>query len=318
MIPYEWIEQARTRIDPFIRETPLYFDPKIQAFIKWENNQATGSFKLRGASNKILLLEQWERDSGLVCASAGNHGQAVGLMARKLGLQADVFVSENASPVKLDRMRALGVQLHFVSGGYGDAESAALVFAVQTGKTWVSPYNDGQVIAGAGTVALESLEQLDGAHPAAWLVPVGGGGLVSGIGSAIGNAGSKARLIGIQPEVNAYLHHLINFGSVKDWDDLPSLADGLTGTVEENSVTIPIVRNMVDELMTVSEAEIARAVAYAWIEHHQVIEGSGAVTLAGILAGKVDQFPVVAVVSGGNIDPGIHSSILKKHQGKPV
>ncbi len=316
MIPSEWVDQARVRLKPYIRETPLEFDQEIQAYIKWENNQDTGSFKLRGACNKVLMLEPWERDLGLVCASAGNHGQALGWIAAKLGIRAEVFVAGSVPKVKLEKMRVLGVQLHFIAGGYGDAEAAGLAYASGNRKTWISPYNDGQVIAGAGTIALEIMAQLTGTSPVTWLVPIGGGGLISGISTVLAQHEPKPRLIGVQPQDNAFMHHLYYFDSPGDWQDLPSLADGLTGTVEDHAVTIPIVKQSAAEIILVSEHEIARAIAFAWYKHHQIIEGSGAVTLAALLAGKTSSLPAVAIISGGNINPQVHSEILTRYAGE--
>ena len=179
MIPHEWITQAADRICPLIARTPLTFEADHNLWIKWENHQITGSFKLRGALNKLLTLQPWERERGLVTASAGNHGQGVAWAAGKIGAQATVFASDQAVPAKLDAMRQLGAEVRLVKGGYGEAERTALSFAREQGATWVSPYNDGQVIAGQATLGLEVLEQ--GADSAAVvIIPVGGGGLISG------------------------------------------------------------------------------------------------------------------------------------------
>jgi threonine dehydratase len=160
MIPYEWLEQADSRIAPYIQRTPLTHDAARGLYIKWENRQVTGSFKARGAFNKVLLLEDWEREVGLVAASAGNHGQGLALAGKKVRAAVEVFVSEGAVPAKLEAMRALGALIHTVPGGYGEAEAAGKAYAAEQQKTWVSPYNDGQVIAGQGTVGLEILRAL--------------------------------------------------------------------------------------------------------------------------------------------------------------
>jgi threonine dehydratase len=316
VIPPEWLEQAKLRIDAHIRKTPLGFDAQRQLFIKWENHQTTGSFKMRGAFNKILSLGSRELEQGLVCASAGNHGQAVSLAAQLSGTQVIVFVGENAAAMKVERMRALGADIHVVKGGYGEAEAAGRKYAAEKHMNWISPYNDGQVIAGQGTIALEILEQIKGIQPAVWLVPVGGGGLIAGVGAALSQLNPRPRLIGVQPVDNAFMYRLLSSGIYTGWEDLPSLADGLTGTVEDSSVTIPIARQVVDEIVLVREEEIANAIAFAWFVYHEVIEGSGAVSLAALLNGKVTQKPAVAIVSGGNIDLKLHTEIVSRYAGE--
>ncbi|MGE5123557.1 MAG: threonine ammonia-lyase, partial [Acidobacteriaceae bacterium] len=146
MIPYEWLEQAGERITPHIQRTPLTFDPRHELFLKFENHQVTGSFKARGALNKILALQDWELERGLVTASAGNHGQGVALAAGIRHAHVTVFVSEHASMNKIQAMRALGAEIHLVPGGYAEAESAGIAHAKGSGATWISPYNDGLVI----------------------------------------------------------------------------------------------------------------------------------------------------------------------------
>ena len=248
MIPYEWLEQAETRIAPYIQSTPLTHDAARNLYIKWENRQVTGSFKARGAFNKVLLLEDWERVAGLVAASAGNHGLGVALAGKEVGARVEVFVSEGAVPAKVEAMRALGVEIHAIPGGYGEAESAGKAYAEDGQKTWVSPYNDGQIIAGQGTIGLEVLRELS-VETAVWLVPVGGGGLLSGIGASFQRQAHRPRLIGVQAEASAFMHSLFYQNTQDNVPDLPTLADGLAGAVEDESVTIPVVKQTVDEIV---------------------------------------------------------------------
>ncbi|MGB7874040.1 MAG: pyridoxal-phosphate dependent enzyme [Anaerolineales bacterium] len=315
MIPHEWLEQAESRIAAYIQSTPLTYDAARNLYIKWENRQVTGSFKARGAFNKVLLLEDWEREVGLVAASAGNHGQGVALAGKKVGAGVEVFVSENAVPAKVEAMRALGAVIHAVPGGYGEAEAAGTAYAIKEQKTWVSPYNDGQIIAGQGTIGLETMRELS-EEMAVWLVPVGGGGLLTGIGSSIRKQAYRPRLIGVQAEASAFMHSLFYHGTQEDVPDLPSLADGLAGAVEPDSVTIPAVRRMADEIILVSEEEIARAIAFAWIEYEEKLEGAGAVGLAAILADKVKARPAAVIVSGGNVQPEVHDEIVGRFVGE--
>jgi threonine dehydratase len=314
MIPFEWISQADERIAPHIVRTPLTHDAARDLYVKWENRQRTGSFKARGALNKILALEDWERKKGIVTASAGNHGQGVALAGQLTKARITCFVSEHAVPVKVDAIRALGAEIVTVCGGYPEAEAAGRQFADENHKTWVSPYNDGQVIAGQGTIGLELIRELaldtSTKNVQVVLVPVSGGGLIAGIGSAFAHHSSRPRLVGVQPETAPFMHGLYYQGSQDGIPDLPSLADGLTGAVEADSVTIPMVKQLVDEIILVSEEEIERAVAFAFVEYGETIEPSGAVTIAAALSGRGGSLPLVAIVSGGNIQPEIHARIV--------
>lgn len=313
MIPPEWLDQAAARIAPHIRRTLLTNDAELNLYLKWENQQVTGSFKARGALNKVLSLEPWERQAGLVTASAGNHGQGVALAGRLTGAPVIVFASAHAVPAKLEAMRALGAEVRLVEGGYGEAEQAAIAFAAESRRTWVSAYNDGQVIAGQGTIALEMIADLPPEVSPTWLVPVSGGGLLAGIGTALRRLSPRPRLVGVQAEASAFMHALFYRGTQEDVPDLPTLADGLSGPVESGSVTIPLIKELVDEIILVSEAEIERAIAFAWRRYQQRIEGSAAVTLAAVLSGRV-KGPAAAVISGGNIQPEVHAAICASHR----
>ena len=310
LIPPAWIEQATTRIAPYIRHTPLVYDPEMGIYIKWENQQHTGSFKLRGALNKILSLEAWECQQGLVTASAGNHGQGVAFAASLVHAPVIVFASDHAVPDKVAAMQHLGAEVRLVPGGYAQAEAAGIEYARQAGATWISPYNDGQIIAGQATLGLEISQDLASQSTACWIVPAGGGGLASGIGAALESMQPSPSLIAVQSEASAFLHALYHTGSQAGVVELDSLADGLAGAVETDSLTIPLVRHYVNEFILVSEAEIAQAIAYAWRHYNEKIEGSGAVALAAILTGKVLQRPAVVIISGGNIQPDVHARIL--------
>lgn len=315
MIPFEWIPQADERIASHIVRTPLTYDAARNLYIKWENRQVTGSFKARGAFNKVLLLEDREREVGLVAASAGNHGLGLALAGQKVGAAVEIFVSEHAVPAKVEAMRALGAVIHVVPGGYGEAEAAGKAYAEERQKTWVSPYNDRQVIAGQGTVGLELSRELS--HETdVWFVPVGGGGLLSGIGVSIREQAHRPRLIGVQAEASAFMHSLFYRNTQDDTPDLPSLADGLAGSVEHGSVTISMVKQLADEIILMSEDEIAYAMAFAWNEYGEKLEGAGAACLAAVLSDKVKERPAVLVVSGGNVQPEVHAEVLARFAGE--
>ena len=315
MIPYEWLQQAADRIAPHIRHTPLTYDARHDLFLKWENHQVTGSFKARGAVNKVLSLQPWERERGLVAASAGNHGQGVALAGDLTGASVTIFCSEQAVASKIAAMRALGADVRLVAGGYGEAEHAGLDYSAASGAIWISPYNDSQVIAGQGTLGLEIGQELPSLADSTWVVPAGGGGLVSGIGAALEQISPRPRLVAVQSEASAFLHAIFHHGDLESVIDLPTLADGLAGPVENGSVTIPLVRHLVDDFVLVSEAEIQRAIGYAWKTYGEVIEGSAAAALACVLSGKVAARPAVVVLSGGNIQPEVHAMLIAGFQG---
>ncbi len=316
MIPHDWIEQAHERIAPHIRETPLTHDNKNDLFIKWENRQITGSFKVRGAFNKILKLEDWERKEGLLAASAGNHGQGVALAGQVVGVPVTIYAPDHAPGVKVSAMRELGAEVLLIPGGYDAAEEAAIRQAENSNATWVSPYNDGDVIAGQATAAVEALEQLEQhssefkIEDSVWLVPVSGGGLVAGIGAVLKSLPTHPKLIAVQAKAEPFMHSLFYHGHQDIEAESRTIADGLSGSVEEGSITIPLIRNYVDEIVLVDEDEIAKAVSFAWHQYNERIEAAGAAVLAAVLSGAVTQRPAVLVVSGGNIQPEVHQEFL--------
>ena len=325
MIPYEWMEEAEGRIAVHIRKTPLTLDTSRGLYLKWENHQVTGSFKPRGALNKVLSLEDWERKMGLVAASAGNHGQGVALAARLTEASVDVFVSEHAVPAKVQAMRDLGAQIFPVPGGYAEAEAAGRRYAEQHRRVFVSPYNDGQVIAGQGTTGLEILRELDSSQSqplhtigpiANWIVPTGGGGLISAIGTLFTKLSHCPKLIGVQAAASPFTDSLFHRQTQDGVQDLPTLADGLSGPVEQGSVTIPMLERYVDDFLTVSEEQIERAIAFAWYVYHEKIEGSAAVGLAAVLDGRIKERPSVLILTGGNIQPEMHQAIVRRYAGE--
>lgn len=315
MIPFLWLRQAAERISPYIKHTPLSFDTNLGLALKWENHQVTGSFKARGALNKVLSLQPWELQKGLVAASAGNHGQGVALAARLVDASVTVFASEHAVPAKVEAMRALGAVVRLVPGGYAEAENAGLAHAAASSSTWISPYNDGQVIAGQGTLGLELCEELSGTPQAVWVVPAGGGGLVSGLGASLEACAQQPRLVAVQSQASPFLHALYHKNSQEGVSELASLADGLAGPVEANSLTVPLTRRYVDEFQLVSEEEIAQTIAFAWRQYNEKIEGSAATALAAVLFGKVTQRPAVVILSGGNIEPEVFAEIIDRFSG---
>jgi len=315
MIPQQWIAEARQRIAPYIQETPLTYDSQNDLYLKWENRQVTGSFKARGAFNKILNLEDWEQEAGLLAASAGNHGQGVALAGKTVNAPVTIYVPDHAPEIKVAAIQELGAEVKLVSGGYDAAEKQAISAAEGSNASWVSPYNDGHIIAGQATLAVETLQQLEG-YPefelenSVWLVPVSGGGLLAGVGAVLKTFPKPPKLVGVQTKAEPYMQALFYQGNQDIQVDATTIADGLSGSVEEGSITIPLIRKFVDEIVLVGEEDIITAIAAAWHHHGERIEAAGAVVLAAALSGIVEQRPAVLVVSGGNIQPEDHQDFI--------
>ena len=292
---------AQICIRPYIHLTPTTFDAPHQLYLKWENRQPTRSFKVRGAIHKILSMDPVP--PLLITGSAGNHGQAVALAAQKIGTKAWVFVPEKTPHVKVNRMLELGAKVERVPGLFGDAEAKAIQTARELGAPFISAYNDRDVIAGAGTIALEWLDQLP--NLGRILVPVGGGGLISGVGLAAKAVNPDIEIIGVLSEASPYMYHHFYYGHMRDVVELPTLTDGLAGAIEHGSITLEWIFQACDAIVQVTEAEVAAAIAYMYRELNEEVEGSGAVGLAAVMAGKIQviEYPTGALVSGGNIDP---------------
>jgi threonine dehydratase len=303
------IVEAGERLRAHVRQTALVRDPPTGIWLKCENQQLTGSFKLRGALNRCLLLTPAERGRGLVAASAGNHGQGVAYAARLLGSRATIVVPADAMACKVNAIRALGADVRMVDGGYHAAEVEGERLASATGVIWISPYNDPEVVAGQGTVGLEIESQWGEAalgDPAEVYVPVGGGGLAAGIGAALDGFRPAVRVIGVLPEASPYLHRYFHTGSMAGIVESPTLADGLAGAIEEGSITLPLVQRYVDDMVLVTEAEIRSAMKWA-CSRGIVVEPSAAVALAASL--RQTSGARMAVLSGGNVDPALWEEV---------
>jgi threonine dehydratase len=314
MIPAEWVEEAAARIGGFLYNTPLSYDKNLDLYFKWENQQRTGSFKFRGALNKVLSLSPEEISSGLITCSAGNHGQGVAVAAAHVGTRCVVFASDHAPQVKIEAMRALGAEVQLVNGGYVEAETRAISSAREGGNIFISPYNDPLVIAGQGTVAAEIDEQLGGfSKVKCMVIPVGGGGLLSGIGTYLQQHQERPSLIGVQSVASSFAHRLFTSGSQEGVEETDSIAEGLAGEIAYDSITIPLLLEYLDDVVLVSEVDIKQAIRYFWEEHHQVVEGSAAVGLAALLAGKINSSPALTIVTGGNIQPELFNAIIRRN-----
>ena len=308
--------EASVRIASLVRETPLDYSLRYSAeigadvYFKLENLQYTGSFKLRGAANRLMTLSSARRQSGCVAASSGNHGAAVAYAMRELGIRGVIFVPEETSTAKVDAIRSYGGDVRFFGTDGLDTETHARDYADERGMFYLSPYNDPEVIAGQGTCGIEieaSLPQVDAVY-----VAVGGGGLVGGIASVLKAADPSIRIVGCQPEASAVMAHSVEAGRIVDEASAPTLSDGTAGGIEQGAITFGLCSNLVDEFVLVSEAEIAAAMRQFIDYEHQLIEGAAGVAVASMmkqgeaLAGKT----AVVLVCGGNVSRDTLKRIL--------
>ena len=310
------VREAAARISGVVRHTPLVPAPALsliaggEVLLKLECLQESGSFKIRGAMNALLALSDAERARGIVASSAGNHGKGIAMAAERLGIEATVFVPASAPAVKRDGIAAHGARLDASQPGYDAAEAAARAFARQSGATFVSPCTGRNLLAGAGTVAKEILDDLPSTGSV--VVPVGGGGLVGGMGGYVRGTANGVRILGAQSIRTNAMTLAIASGEPADIPDLPTLADGLAGLVDAEMLAQG--QAALDGIVTVDEEEIGEAIAWLHEAHSLTVEGAGAVGVAAIRAQRLkpQAFPVVVTVSGANIDPAKHAAILQR------
>lgn len=310
------VAAAEARIRPHIRETPLEPSPALAGasdanlFLKCENLQHTGSFKARGALSKVLSLTPAEIARGVVTASTGNHGAAVAHALRRLGAAATVYVPEGASATKLAGMKRLGARIEVHGVDSGETEVFARAQAERSGASFVSPYNDAQVVGGQGTIGIELMRQLGRID--AIFVSVGGGGLIAGIAAWVKSVSPATRVIGCSPENSQVMIQSVRAGRILDLPSLPTLSDGTAGGIEAGSITFPLVRDLVDEFTTVSEDEIMSGMRAFMEAHHMMIEGAAGVALAAFDRQKAKWAGanVVVVLCGANISLATLKAIL--------
>ncbi|MEJ2751283.1 MAG: threonine/serine dehydratase [Chloroflexota bacterium] len=307
----EMVSEAEKRIRPTIRRTFLDPSPYYSArsgadvYFKCENLQHTGSFKVRGALNKILSLPEAEWARGIVTASTGNHGAACAFAMQQVGAKGIVFVPDTAIPAKLEAVRRLGAEIRTVGSDSIESELYARSFATEHGMTYVPPYNDPYVIGGQGTIAVELIEQMPGAAvaPDAVFVSVGGGGLIGGIASYLKSVRPDVQVFGCSPQNSQVMALSVQAGELLDLPSLPTISDGTAGGVEAGSITFPLCRDYVDQYIAVSEEEIAASLREFMGVQHMLIEGSAAVAIAGFLktAGQFQGARIAIVLCGANI-----------------
>jgi threonine dehydratase len=301
--------RARRAIAPHVRRTPLIASPALsrladrEVFLKLENQQPTGAFKVRGAASKLTGLTSAERGRGVVAVSTGNHGRAVAHVGRALGIRVTVCLSERVPAVKREPIEALGAEVRIAGASQDEAMIAGAELAA-AGMVLVPPFDDPAVIAGQGTIGLEIVEDLP--ELGAVLVPLSGGGLLAGIAVAVKGIDPAIRTIGASAERVAVMRASIAAGAPVTMDEEPSLADSLGGGLgEPNRYTFRLVRDLVDDHAVVSEEQIAEAMRFCFRYHGLVLEGAGAVGVAALLAGELElpPGPVAIVISGSNVDP---------------
>jgi threonine dehydratase len=299
-------------VTPLVRYAALSERIGAEALVKCEHLQRTGSFKARGSLAKLLSLRAEQRERGVVTASSGNHGLGVAHALAVLGGHGIVFVPENASPVKVAAIRRFGAEIRSQGTDSGELEILARQFADVRGLTYVSPYNDVDVIAGQGTIGVEIAEQLDGAELDAIVVAVGGGGLISGIAAVLRQHLPNIRVYAAAPANDAAMAASVLAGRVVGVDARPTLSDGTAGSVEPGAVTLRLCQSLVDEWVLVSEEEIRDALRFVIDTEHQLIEGAAAAAFAATIARSAElSGQRVAVVScGANISAGVLAAAL--------
>ncbi|HEU5014547.1 MAG TPA: threonine/serine dehydratase [Roseiflexaceae bacterium] len=279
------IQQAEQRIRPYIRETPLEESLALSqisdadVLVKLENLQHTGSFKLRGALNKLLSLAPDERARGVVAASSGNHGAALAYALRLLGAHGTIFVPEHASPVKVAAMQRYGARVERHGDDSVITEAHARRYADEHGMAYVSPYNDLAVVSGQGTIGVELARQTE--HLDAVFVSVGGGGLAAGIAGYLKTVWPHVRIVGCLPENSPVMARSVAAGQIVDMSSLPTLSDGTAGGIEPGAITFALCQQLIDEFVLVSEEQIAAAMRVFIEAHHMLIEGAAGVAVAG-------------------------------------
>jgi threonine dehydratase len=311
------IQKAHSVISGFVKRTPLvrskYLSDlcKAEIYLKMENQQHTSSFKIRGALHKMSRLDNEEKERGVVTASSGNHAQAVALASQELGIHATIVVPEQVSKAKLSKIKQYDVEV-VLEGGFDEVEAKAREIASTQGKTYVSPYNDITVVAGQGTIGVEVVEELD--HFDSIIVPVGGGGLIAGIAVAVKGLRPDVHVIGVQTPGSRTMYESWLKGEVVRVEETETLAEAFLGGVEENSVTLDMILEYVDEIVLVQEDTVEEAIRLLWKQEKQVTEGAAGTSISPLLETpeRFEGKTVVAIVSGGNIEKSLFEQIIGK------
>jgi threonine dehydratase len=313
------VDRARERIAPDIRLTPCRPSPALtgatgtEVYLKLENLQASGSFKIRGVANKIRSLDESKSHRQLIAASTGNHAAAFAHVVQKLGLRGKLFLPQTAAPVKIRAIEDYGVPYEMVGQDCVQTELHAADYAREHGCVVIKPYNDPEIVAGQGTIAAELLDQLDGFDTV--LVPIGGGGLISGIAAFLKEIAPEITVIGCQPVNSCVMYESLQAGTIVDIESLPTLSDATAGGIEPGSITFDLCRDFVDDFIMVSEEEIMAAIRLVYAAEKMAIEGGAALTVAALLKerARFEEKRAVLIISGGKIDDAVLKEIGCDH-----
>lgn len=298
---------ASERIADLVTRTPLTrsagfsSDLSADVYFKLENRQRTGSFKIRGATNRLLTLSDEQRSRGCVAASSGNHGAAVACAMQQLGVTGIIFVPEHTSPTKVEKIRSYGGMVEFFGTDGLDTEQHAREYAKHHGMFYLSPYNDREVIAGQGTCGDEIVEDCPDVDIV--FIAVGGGGLVGGVGAVLKSHNPEIHIVGCQPAASAIMMRSIEAGEIVDIPSEPTLSDGTAGGIEPGAVTFALNQAVVDDWVAVGEEQIASAMRRYMDREGEIVEGSAGVAIAGMLEHAADLAgkKVVVIICGGNV-----------------
>lgn len=315
MLNIEKVKNAAETLKEVIRNTDLIYSPDLsknnEIYLKAENLQVTGSFKVRGAYAKIARLSSEQKKRGIIACSAGNHAQGVALSAQKSNIKSTIFIPSTAPIAKIEATRKYGADIQLVDGVYDDAYNASCKFQKETGGEFIHPFDDDDVIAGQGTIALELLEQLPDID--AVVVPIGGGGLISGIAYTIKTLKPDCKVYGVQAEGAGSMFHSIEVNKRTELSKVSTFADG-TAVKMPGEHTFEYCKKYVDKIVTVSDDEIATAILTLMERQKLIAEGAGALSVAAVLFKKLplDGKKTVCIVSGGNIDVNILSRVINR------
>ncbi len=315
MVTLDNVYRASQVLKSVVRKTDIIYAPKLRTdaeiYLKTENLQVTGSFKVRGAYYKMSRLTQEEKARGVVACSAGNHAQGVALAARENGIKAVICLPDGAPISKIEATKSYGAEVCLVPGVYDDAYNKALSLRDEKGYTFIHPFNDENVIAGQGTIALEIIDQLPNLD--AVLVPIGGGGLISGIAYTVKSINPDVKVYGVQAGGAPSMYKSIKDGEIETLDKVSTIADGIA-VKKPGDLTYEMCSKYVDDIVTVTDDEISAAILALMEQQKLVTEGAGAVAVAAAMFGKVDIVgkKAVCLLSGGNIDVTILSRVIKR------
>ena len=315
MLTIDNVYRASNALKGVVRKTDVIYAPKLckgcDLYLKTENLQITGSFKVRGAYYKMTKLTDEEKKRGVIACSAGNHAQGVALAAQKNGIKAVICLPDGAPISKVEATKSYGAEVCLVEGVYDDAYNRALQLRDEKGYTFIHPFNDEDVIAGQGTIALELIDQIENLD--AVLVPIGGGGLISGVAYTLKTINPKIKVYGVQAAGAPSMQKSVADGEIKELASVSTIADGIA-VKKPGDLTFALCQKYVDEIVTVSDDEISAAILALMEQHKLVTEGAGAVAVAAAMFHKVDLQgkKAVCVCSGGNIDVTILSRVIKR------